>query len=101
MATMTPLPQLQPMEDPMEQYGRVVALKSMLQQQQMQQQQMAYEQQAQPLRLQQQQNLLQQQQYELGRQKAINDAMKGAYTMNPDTGQPELDVPKASQTLSQ
>jgi hypothetical protein len=101
MATMTPLPQLQPMADPMEQYGRVVALKSMLQQQQMQQQQMAYEQQAQPLRLQQQQNLLQQQQYELGRQKAINDAMKGAYTMNPDTGQPELDVPKASQTLSQ
>ena len=100
MASMTPLPQLQPMADPMEQYGRVVALKSMLQQQQMQQQQMAYQQQMQPLELQQRQNVLQQQQYELGRQKAINSALHDAYTMNPDTGRPELDVPKATKALA-
>jgi hypothetical protein len=77
MATMTPLPQLQPMENPMEQYGRVVALKSMLQQQQMQQQQMAYQQQMQPLQLQQEQQAIQQQalQGKLLQQKVDDDKM--------------------------
>src|SRR6516165_9562877 len=78
MASMTPLPQLQPMENPMEQYGRVVALKSMLQQQQLRQQQeqqlqqqMAFQQQAQPLELQQKQNVLTQQQMDIGSEKAM------------------------------
>src|SRR6516164_5766036 len=77
MATMQPLPQLQPMENPMEQYGRVVALKSMLQQQQMQQQQMAYQQQMQPLQLQQEQQAIQQQalQGKLLQQKVDDDKM--------------------------
>jgi hypothetical protein len=65
MATMTPLPQLQPMADPLESYSRIVALRSALQQQQLQQQQLTSEQQLQPLRMQQQQNVLSEQQQKL------------------------------------
>jgi len=65
MASMTPLPQLQPMADPMEQYSRLVVMRNAVQEQQQRAQQMAYQKQMQPMELQAQENVLTKQRQEL------------------------------------
>jgi hypothetical protein len=71
MASQPPLPQFQFPEipDPMAEYGKTIALKNMLLQQQATRQQMAYQQQIQPLQVEAEQNQLETQRYQLQLQK--------------------------------
>src|SRR5215472_7341798 len=86
MATMQPLPQLQPMEQPdlLERFGKVMYLKNLMQQQQLQQQQMGYLQQMQPLQVQHEQLQIQQEQRAMDSQKALLRALTENPTADPD-----------------
>jgi hypothetical protein len=74
--------------DPLAQYGRVLALKNVIQQGQIGQQQL------------QEGNLdLQSKQMQIDQTKALNDAYRGALTTNPD-GTPDIDTGKLTQAIT-